>query len=105
MIDANSKSQEEFEYLISTCFALPQPIADRCESYFLRRWNIEYFLDQMDWRPMSLNYEGTEYRLVFMDNLKWREEYTQVFLSFRKPANPVIPAYVLVKGYKESKGI
>ena len=87
-----------FPQAVREDFFLPPAHVDHCSSYFLRHWELGYFLDKLDWNPMSIFYDGIHYHVIFMDNLNWREEWDQVRLSFRKPTDESIPAYVLVKG-------
>lgn len=74
---------------------------DKLSAYFRRRWSIGYFLDQMDWNPMEVEYQGIRYTLVFLDNLNWKDEFDQVHLSFRVPTDMSIKPVVLVKGEKK----
>lgn len=86
------------ELQLRSNFHLPPALVDHCSIYYLRHWSIEYLLDKMDWNPMILENEGIAYHLIFMDNLNWREEWTQCRISFRKHTNEKYPAYALVKG-------
>lgn len=86
------------ELALRNIFHLPPTLVDHCSIYYLRHWELEYLLDKMDVNPMQLENEGIIYKLIFVDNLNWKEHWQQVRISFRKHTNEKYPAYALVKG-------
>lgn len=83
-------------------WTLSTTCVENCECYYLRHWQLDYFMSRLthdagsDFRLFN---EGHEYIVRMKDTAARIAENTQVRLSFRKPKKELnLPAYVLVKG-------